>query len=240
MKTWLKRLAPLLLIAALAISAYSFGFGHLLSLSALGERRETLLRLAHDHFLLTVLAYVGLYIAVVALSLPGATVMSLAGGFIFGWMLGGALVVLAATAGATILFLAARTAVGGMLRRRAGTTLQKVEAGFHQNALNYLLFLRLVPLFPFWVVNLAMALLGMRLLPFVAGTAVGIVPGTFVFTAIGSGLGDVFDAGANPTLADLVSPTLLVALACLGLLALLPVLVRKYQARRAAQRPPLA
>jgi uncharacterized membrane protein YdjX (TVP38/TMEM64 family) len=142
------------------------------------------------------------------------------------------LTVIGATVGATALFLIARSAIGDVLRQRAGPFVARMADGFSKNAFNYLLFLRLVPVFPFWAVNLAPALLGMRLVPFVLATAIGIVPGTVVFSAFGASLGTVFDAGGDIRLKDVLSPTLIAALVGLGLLALLPVILR---ARRSQQ-----
>jgi uncharacterized membrane protein YdjX (TVP38/TMEM64 family) len=129
-----------------------------------------------------------------------------------------------------LLFLVARSAIGDALRKRAGPFLTRMEEGFRRDAFNYLLFLRLVPAFPFWAVNLAPALLGMRLAPFVAATMIGIIPGTMVYTAFGAGLGQIFDAGAEVNLKDVFSPTLIAALIGLGLLALLPIAVRRLRA----------
>jgi uncharacterized membrane protein YdjX (TVP38/TMEM64 family) len=150
----------------------------------------------------------------------------LAGGFLFGTAIGATLTVIGATVGATLLFLIARSAVGDALRQRAGPFLARMSEGFSRNAFNYLLFLRLVPAFPFWAVNLAPALLGMRLLPYVIATFIGIIPATVVFSAFGASLGAVFDAGGDVNLKDVLSPTLLAALVALGLLSLLPVLIR--------------
>jgi uncharacterized membrane protein YdjX (TVP38/TMEM64 family) len=143
-----------------------------------------------------------------------------------GVAIGATLTVVGATVGATILFLIARSAVGDALRQRAGPFLARMSEGFSRNAFNYLLFLRLVPAFPFWAVNLAPALLGMRLLPYVIATFIGIIPATVVFSAFGASLGAVFDAGGDVNLKDVLSPTLLATLVVLGLLSLLPVLLK--------------
>jgi uncharacterized membrane protein YdjX (TVP38/TMEM64 family) len=217
------------------MAAYVSGLHEALSIARLRDHQASLLAYAESHAMVSALSYVAIYALFVALSLPAATVLSLTGGFIFGWAMGAALVVLAATLGASMLFLAARTALGDKLRQRAGPRLDRIMRQFHENSFNYLLFLRLIPLFPFWMVNLAMALLGMRLLPFVLGTALGIVPGSLVFTALGSGLGAAFAAGDEPDPARLLSPTVLIALSGLGLLSLLPVLVRR---RRGPADPP--
>jgi uncharacterized membrane protein YdjX (TVP38/TMEM64 family) len=168
---------------------------------------------------------------VTAFSLPGAAAMTLAGGFLFGTLAGGGLAVVGATIGATAVFAAARTALGDRLRLRTGGMLARIEEGFRRDAASYLLFLRLVPAFPFFVVNIAAALLGARPAIFVATTLVGIVPGTLVFASIGAGLGSVFDAGARPDLSVALSWPVLGPLLGLGLLALLPVAWRRIAGR---------
>lgn len=184
------------------------------------------------HWFIASLGFVILYTVVVALSLPGASIMTLAGGFLFGVATGSLLTVIGATLGATALFLIARTALGDVLRRRAGPLLARMADGFGKNAFSYLLFLRLVPVFPFWAVNLVPALLGMRLVPFVVATGLGIIPGTIVFAAFGAGLGSVFDAGSELNLKDALSPTLIAALIGLGVLALVPVVVKRIREKR--------
>lgn len=227
-----RRLLPLLLLAALSAAVLALGLPDALSLDSLRDNREALQRFVAAHGVVAALSYVAAYAAVVALSLPGATLMTLAGGFLFGVALGGTLAVLSATLGASLLFIVARSAVGGLLSRRAGPFLRRMEAGFRADAFHYLLSLRLMPVFPFWAVNLVAAVLGMPAGGFVVATAVGILPGTFVFAAFGAGLGGVFASGAALRMADIVSPTLLFGLAGLGLLALLPVAVRRWKERR--------
>ena len=158
--------------------------------------------------------------------------MTLAGGFLFGVPVGATLTVIGATTGAALLFVIARSALGDMLRARAGPFLARMAEGFRKDAFSYLLFLRLVPAFPFWAVNLVPALLGMRLAPFVLATALGIIPGTTVFSAFGASLGQVFDAGGEVRLKDVFSPTLIAALAGLGVLSLLPIALRRLRTAR--------
>jgi uncharacterized membrane protein YdjX (TVP38/TMEM64 family) len=143
------------------------------------------------------------------------------------------LTVIGATLGATLLFLIARSAAGVFLCQRAGPFLARMAEGFSKDALKYLLFLRLVPAFPFWAVNLAPALLGMRLVPFAISTALGIIPGTVVYTAFGTSLGQVFDAGDQVDIKAVFSPTLIAALIGLGLFALLPVVLKRLWEQRA-------
>jgi uncharacterized membrane protein YdjX (TVP38/TMEM64 family) len=208
------------------------GLDRYLTLDALRDNRAILLDFVERHRFIASLGFVLAYASVVALSLSGATLMTLAGGFLFGVGIGSTLTVIGATLGATILFLVARTALGDMLKQRAGPFLARMADGFNKDAFNYLLFLRLVPVFPFWVVNLVPALLGMRLIPFVVATGLGIIPGTIVYAAFGAGLGNVFDAGKEVDIKIVLNPTLLAALIGLGLLALLPVAVKRIRERQ--------
>lgn len=223
----LRRVVPLLVLAVLIAAAFAFRLDRYLTLEALKDHRALLLAFVEAHAFAAAIGFVFAYAAVVALSLPGATIMTLAGGFLFGVPLGATLTVIGATAGATLLFVIARSAFGDLLRQRAGPFLARMAEGFRKDAFSYLLFLRLVPAFPFWAVNLAPALLDMRLAPYVAATALGIVPGTTVYTAFGASLGQVFDAGDEVRLKDVFSPTLIAALVGLGLLSLLPIALRR-------------
>lgn len=227
-----KRWLPLGGLVILIGAAFAADLDAYFTFEALRDNRATLLTFVESHWLLAALAFILLYMVVVALSLPGATIMTLGGGFLFGVAAGSVLTVIGATAGATALFLIARTAMGDVLRRKAGSFLTRMADGFSKDAFNYLLFLRLVPVFPFWAVNLVPALLGMRMIPFVAATALGMIPGTIVFSAFGAGLGDVFDAGHEFNLRDVLSPTLIAALVGLGLLSLAPVALKRMRERR--------
>lgn len=227
----LRRLLPLAILAALIAAVFALGLDRYLTLDALRDNRSALLDIVKSNAVAAGAAFIATYAAVVALSLPGATIMTLAGGFLFGVPLGASLTVVGATVGATALFLIARSAFGDILRRKAGPFLGRMAEGFEQNAFNYLLFLRLVPAFPFWAVNLAPALLGMRLVPFIVATGLGIIPGTVVFTAFGAGLGEIFDAGGEVSLKNVLSPPLLSGLVGLGFLALLPIAVRRWRTK---------
>jgi uncharacterized membrane protein YdjX (TVP38/TMEM64 family) len=224
-----KRALPALILIALVALAYAVRIDQYISLDVLKANRATLATLVAEHTVLAAIAYVVAYMGVVALSLPVGSIMTLAGGLLFGVALGIPLVVTGATLGATMLFVIARSAFGDVLRQRAGPFLAKMSDGFSKDAFSYLLFLRLVPAFPFWVVNLVPALLGMRLIPYIAATAIGIVPGTSVFVAFGAGLGDIFDKGGEVSLKGVFSPTLIAALVGLGLLSLLPIIIKRRQ-----------
>jgi len=232
-----KRLLPVVALAVFIVAAFAFHLDRYLSLDFLRQNRAQLSAYVAEHGLAASLGYVTAYVGVVALSLPGAAIMTLAGGFLFGVLVGATLTVIGATLGATLLFLVARSAVGDSLRERAGPFLARMAEGFSKNAFSYLLFLRLVPAFPFWAVNLAAALLGMRLAPFVVATGLGIIPATVVYSAFGAGLGQVFDTGGEVNLKSVFSPTLIAALVGLGLLSLVPVLLRWLRERRAGAAP---
>ena len=173
----IRRLWPVAVLLAGLVVFYAFDLGSYLNFEELRENREALLDLTADHQVLTALAFAGLYIVVVAFSLPGGAFLTITGGFLFGPLLGAAYVVVAATIGATILFLIAKTTLGDVLQHRAGPWLQRMEKGFQENAFSYLLVLRLIPLFPFFVVNLVPAFLGVSLRTYFLATLIGIIPG---------------------------------------------------------------
>jgi uncharacterized membrane protein YdjX (TVP38/TMEM64 family) len=217
----LARAWPLLLLAALLAAAWASGATRLLSFDALAEHRAALAAWVAAHPLLAAGTYVATYVVVVALSLPGGAVMTLAGGFLFGALTGTALTVVGATIGACALFLAARTALAPLVAGRAAGLLDRVRPGLERDGFFYLLTLRLIPVVPFWLANLAPALVGMPFLPYAAATAIGIVPGTAVFSGIGAGLGEIFAAGGRPDLSVIFSPAILLPLLGLAGLSLL-------------------
>ncbi|GGC53682.1 hypothetical protein GCM10011504_35040 [Siccirubricoccus deserti] len=218
-----RRLWPLALVLAALGLAYALGLHRVLSFESLAAQRAVLAGFVAASPVLAVLAYVALYVVVVALSLPGAVVMTLAGGFLFGPWLGAAAAVAGATIGACVLFVAARYALADTLAARAGPLLGRVREGLAREGFWYLLSLRLIPVVPFWLVNLAPALAGMALPPFAAATFLGIIPGTAVFAGIGAGLGQVFDAGGRPDLSVIFSPGILLPLLGLAALSLLGI-----------------
>jgi uncharacterized membrane protein YdjX (TVP38/TMEM64 family) len=215
------------IFVALFGAFFAFGLGRYLTLDALRDNRAALQAFVAAHGLSAGLSFVVLYMVAVALSFPGATILTLAGGFLFGTFLGAALSVTGATAGAAVLFVAAKTAFGDSLRHRAGPFLSRMADGFEKNAFNYLLVLRLIPVFPFCAINLGAALLGMRFAPFVLGTALGIIPGGLAYSAFGAGLGKIFDAGGAVNLSSILSPQLIAGLAGLSLLALAPIALQR-------------
>lgn len=218
MPALLRRSWPLLLLLAGLMAAHAAGLTRWLSLDALAEHRAALAGQVADNPWGTAGAYLGAYAVVVALSLPAGALMTLAGGFLFGPLWGAALAVLGATLGACLLFLAARHLFGQALAGRAGPFLDKVREGLRNEGFWYLLSLRLLPVVPFWLTNLAPALVGMSFAPYAGATLLGIIPATAVFAGIGAGLGQVLDAGGRPDLSVIFSPGILLPL--LGLAAL--------------------
>lgn len=212
-------------LAAAAVSAHYFGIVDRLSLETLSGNRDQLLAWVAANPLLSAIAFMAVYAAVVALSLPVATIVSLLGGFLFGRWLGTALIVSAATMGATAIFCVAKSSFGESLRDRAGPLYQKIAEDMQANAFAYLLFMRLVPVFPFFVVNVVPALFRVRTRSFIVATFIGIIPGTFVYANLGRELGTI------SSLRDLISMPMLLALCLLGVLALVPA-VYGHVARR--------
>lgn len=185
------------------------------------------------HPLRALVNFIGVYVVIVAFSLPLATLMTLAGGFLFGPWLGTIVSVIGATLGATVLFVAAKTALGDLLRKHAHGMVRQMEEGFRKHAFNYLLVLRLVPAFPFFLVNIVPALLHVPLRTFVAATALGIIPAAFVYTSAGVGLETAIESGREPNLALIFMPRIFLPLIGLAILALLPVLRRRLAGPRA-------
>jgi uncharacterized membrane protein YdjX (TVP38/TMEM64 family) len=228
------RVVPIALMMAGTLSFFAFDLHGYLSWEEFSRHRHALLEWRERHDVLAVLSFLGVYTLVVALSLPGAIWLTIIGGFLFGVAVGTICSVLAATLGACTVFLAARYLIADALRARAGPGIRRMEAGFRKHALSYLLTLRLVPLAPFWLVNLVPALLGVPFRTFLVGTAVGIIPGSIVYTLVGNGLGAVLDQGGTPNIDIIFEPAILAPILGLALLALSPVLYGHLKRRRSA------
>lgn len=246
-----KRWAPLVILLGGIAAVYASGLHEYLSLTAIADNRDALMAFVAGNSVVAAAIYVLIYIVAVAFSLPGAALLTILGGFLFGWLPGGIFTVIAATIGAMAIFLAAKTSLGDTLARRAGPWMEKLSGGFREDAFHYMLFLRLVPVFPFWLVNIAPALAGVGLGTYAITTLIGIIPGTFAFSILGSGLDSIIieqkavyqsciaqngagncefalDAGA------LVTPQLLAAFVALGVVAVIPVIIKKLRRRKTA------
>ncbi len=217
----------ILVILGMGIGAFfSFDLGRYISLEALKANRDDLLAYANANFAAAVVLYVAVYILQTALSLPGGALMTLAGGFLFGSIPGMIFVNVGATIGATLAFLAARYVLRDWVERTFGERIEPIQAGFAQHAFSYLLTLRLIPAFPFFLVNLVSGLTRIPLGTYVIATSIGIIPGSFVYAFAGRQLGSI------DSLADIASPPALLALTFLGVLALVPVLHRTFTERK--------
>jgi uncharacterized membrane protein YdjX (TVP38/TMEM64 family) len=222
-----RRLLPLGLLVAAGLAFVAIGGGRYLSFAALAENRDWLCGLVQSWGVVAGLFYIAVYAGLVALSVPGAAVLTIAGGFLFGPWIGTLCAVVGATLGATGIFLATRAGLGG-LAQRAGPLVGRLEAGFRADAFNYLLVLRLVFIVPFWLVNLVPALVGVRLSTFVLATFLGIIPGTFVYASFGNGLGDVV---GDPGLGVLLRPSVIGPIIGLVILALVPVGYKRWRTK---------
>ena len=237
-RAWRRFLPGALLLLGLA-AFFAFGLGDYVSCAFLRDNHEKLSAFIAAHQLTAPLVFILLYGLAVAFSLPVAIILTLAGGFLFGLWQGTLYVVVAATLGAVALFLAARSAMGEGLRGRAGPAVARMEQGFRDHAMSYLLFLRLTPIFPFWLVNLVAAVVGLPLRTFILATAIGIAPASFIYVSVGNGLNAAFEntrqaAGASCDPRTMISAELLLPLIGLALLALVPVVYQKLRGRQAS------
>ena len=215
-----------LLLAAGIGAFFYFDLGQYLSLDALKKNRDSLLAYTESNFGVAVALFICVYIVQTAFSLPGGAILTLAGGFLFGSLLGTLFVNVGATTGATLAFLAARYLLRDWVETKFGDRLEPIQAGFAQNAFSYLMTLRLIPAFPFFLVNLVSGLTRVNLGTYVIATAVGIIPGSFVFAYAGRQLGTINSLG------EIASPPVLLAFTLLGLLALLPIVYRKLTGKK--------
>jgi uncharacterized membrane protein YdjX (TVP38/TMEM64 family) len=248
-----RRFVPLGLVALGMLAVFATGAYRHVSLETLVRHRMAIDGFITEHSVAAIAAFMAAYIVVVALSIPGAIVLTISSGILFGTLVGGTVAVISSSIGATIIFLVARSACGESLIRRAGPLAGKLAAGFRADAFSYLLFLRLVPAFPFFLVNLAPALVGVKLSTFVSATLIGVIPATFAFAFFGSGLDSVIaaqekvfraclsggrsDCHLQFDLGMIATPQLLGALATLGVIALIPIAIKRLRARPARSRP---
>lgn len=216
------------IVIGLAIGAFFyFDLGRFLSLTALKENRDNLLAFTEANFAAAVGIFVVAYAIVAGLSLPGAAILTLAGGFLFGAVFGTLFVNVGATTGATLAFLTARYLLRDTVEQKFGKWLGPFQEGFTKNAFSYLMTLRLIPLFPFFVVNLVSGLTRVNVGTYVAATALGIIPGSFVYAYAGRQLGTI------NSLKEIASPNVIGAFVLLGLLALVPIVYKRFVAKPA-------
>ncbi|HFC05386.1 MAG TPA: TVP38/TMEM64 family protein [Rhizobiales bacterium] len=248
----IRRYLPLVILVAAAVAAYMAGLHNYISLNTVAENREYLTNAVATNLWLALLVYATVYAISTALSLPGGALLTIVGGFLFGWLIGGIATIISATIGATIVFLVAKSSLGNFLTQKAGPFARKLADGFNTDAFNYLMFLRLVPVFPFWLINIAPALFDVRLRTYVITTFFGIIPGTMAIAILGAGLGSVIDrqqalqeaciaakgienCSFNIELGALLTPELLAAFVALGIVSLIPVAFKRWKAHTAGK-----
>ncbi len=231
MKKFIRFLPLLIIIIAFALAIY-FRLYRFLSFDMLKSHYKTLEQWTDSHYLYAVLGFMLVYIIAVAISIPGATILTILGGFLFGTVFGTTYVVISATLGACIIFLAVQTSLGRWLENKASGWVSRMESGFQDNAFSYTLFLRLVPLFPFWVVNIVPALLDVRLSRYALATFIGIIPGSLVYASVGNGLDALFALGKTPDLGIIFKPSILVPILGLAVLSLIPIVYKKIKAKK--------
>jgi len=244
-----RRWLPLIVLIVAIIAVWVSGAARYLTLSSIAEHRDGLKAMVEAHYLAALGGYMLAYVASIALSLPGGALLTILGGFLFGWFTGGVATVIAATGGATIVFLIAKSSFGAFLAEKVGGRTKAFAEGFRQDAFNYMLFLRLVPLFPFWLVNIAPALFNVSSRTYIVSTFIGIIPATFAFSTLGAGLDSIIMAqkaayeacvavhgkvqchfALDPS--ALITPQLIAAFAALGVIAVIPVMWKRYKAQR--------
>jgi len=225
----LLRELPLCLVLLALVGVLYFELHQYLTFEALKQHREFLLHWSHHHPITAGLIFVLIYIASVAISMPVAVFLNVISGYLFGLFWGTVCAVLGAGIGAILLFLAVNTALGDWLERRASGWVKTLEQGFQRNAFNYLLALRLIPIVPFWVINIVAALVNVRLETFIMATFMGIIPETFLYVWMGNGLEHMFKSGQMLSLSMLLAPSSLIPLLVLGLLPVIPLIYKRFK-----------
>lgn len=230
----LKRYAPLLILLVAIVGVFASGATQYLNLEALRANEAALRTFVGQQLPLALLTFIVVYALATAVSLPGATILTLAGGYLFGTWIGGAATVIGATTGAILVFYAVKTSLGQALRDKAeasGGRLKSVIDGVQAGAFGYILTLRLIPLAPFWLVNVAAALAHAPLRAYALATFIGIMPATFIYSSIGAGVGELLARGETPDLGVIFSPVVLGPLVALGLLTLATTVFQRVRAK---------
>ncbi|MEL6922251.1 MAG: TVP38/TMEM64 family protein [Pseudomonadota bacterium] len=232
-----KRFAPLAVVAGGLVFAYAMGWHRFFTLEFLAESREAMTAYVASNYALSAAGFTVVYAIAVAFSFPAASILTIFAGFLFGWLAGGLMVAIGATAGATAIFLVARSAFGDFLKQKVGGRVKNLAEGFEKEAFSYLLILRLAPVFPFFIMNIAPALFNVPIRTYVIATLFGILPGTFAYTFLGQGVGSVLEAaeaaGTTPSVSDLVTPEITIAFVALAAVATIPVLIKRLRKQTA-------
>ena len=227
------KLLPIIVLILGIVIFFASGGHHYLSLEVIKNNYQSLIDFTTDNFITSCLIFSIAYILVVAFSIPGASVMTLVGGFLFGVYVGSVLVVFSATIGAVIVYLAVKSALGEILKNKAKGNIEKMRNGFENDAFNYLLSIRLVPIFPFFIINIACGMLGVKLRDFFWATFLGIIPGSVIYVWVGTGLGFALKQGEDLNLGIIFQPQFIVPIIALALLSLVPIIYKKYRGAKA-------
>ncbi|AIT09916.1 membrane protein [Candidatus Francisella endociliophora] len=218
---------PIVILIIGVVAFFSLGGQEYLSLNALKENYQHILTFTNNYFAISILVFVIAYIAVVAFSIPGATVMTLLGGLLFGLLLGSFLVVISATIGASVVFFAVRTSLGEALQTKIKGSIARMRLGFERDAFNYLMVLRLIPIFPFFVINIAAGILGVKFRDFFWATFLGIIPGSVVYVWVGTSLSYLIQKGNDINMRIILEPEFILPIVALAILSIVPVFVKK-------------
>jgi len=233
-KSLVKRLLPLAVIGGALAAFFAFGGPEYVNLESLKANREWLAGFVENNFLVAFLGFIALYALLVGISFPGAGFLSIFGGFLFGTLTGTFGIVIGATIGACIIFWVARNAIGGNLAERMGPYMKKFEEGLNKNEMSYLFILRLVPIFPFFVVNVVPALFNVKFRNYAISTLLGIIPGSLVYASIGDGASAIFEQGGDLKLSGVMTePRVLFPIIGLAVLALIPIVYNKLKSQPA-------
>lgn len=227
MKKNLARTLPLILIISIICIALHYRLAHYLSFEAIKTHKTLLLNWIHGHYIASVCSFILFYIIIVSLSIPGPVFLTLTSGFLFGYLWGAIYDVIGATIGATVIFLIVQFSIGQWLAEKNARWVKRMQSGFQENALQYLLFLRLVPLFPFPVINVVSGILNIRTSTYIIGTFFGIMPGSFVYAWLGHGLGYAFSTGKAPNLSVIFQPSIFWPIIGLAALSLCPIIAKR-------------
>lgn len=232
------RFAPIVIIVAGLALGYTMGWHQFLSLDYLVESRDMLKEMVAAHYYAAVLGFIAVYALATAFSFPAASILTIFAGFLFGWFVGGTAAIIGATIGATAIFIAAKSAFGDFLKEKVGGKVAKLAKGFEEDAFSYLFVLRLAPVFPFFIMNIAPALFNVPLRTYVAATFLGIIPGGMAYAYLGQGLDSVIvaaaEAGREVTIKDIVTTEIVAAFGALALVAAIPTIVKKIRGNKLA------
>ncbi len=237
MYSMVKRWLPLLTLSIGLFLFFYFDLSQYFNFVTIKKYHDILKTWTNQHFLLSYFSFMAIYLLAVAISFPGASFLTIVAGFLFGIFWGTLNVVLSASLGALCIFLAVKNALAPWLTKKTSGWLEKMRTGFQRNAIQYLLILRLIPIFPFWVVNIIPALFNMQTSLFFITTFFGIMPGSFVYVLLGDGLGNLFITDQTPNLNIIFTPAIFIPLVILALLSFSPTLYHFLKTKKERKCP---